>query len=105
MAVDKPTPLEQVPRVSDKAVDLAARITENDITKFRFKFGGFFIGSALVVFLLGHFVPVAQYFTTDFPEHAWTITKIMLCIGSAFSGREVIEALASGLKNIFGKPG
>lgn len=103
MAIEGATSLQGVGPVTDAAVALNARLIENDITRFRFKFGGVFILAGLLVFFVGHLVPFAQYFTKDFPDHSWTVTKTMFWLGAAFSGKEVVESLISAAKATVGK--
>ena len=103
MAIEGAVSVQGVRPVTDAAVALNEKLVENDITRFRFKFGGMFILSGLFVFFVGHLVPFAQYFTKDFPDLSWTVTRIMFGFGAAFSGKEVVESLASAVKTIVGK--
>jgi hypothetical protein len=99
----KSTSLEDLPAVTGKAVDLATRLLEDDITRWRFKFGRQFVIAALGVFFAGHFAPFASYFTGDFPAHAWIASEALFGLGAAFSGKEVIESLVAAAKSTTGK--
>ena len=102
LALKGPTDLKEIPPVSDRALDLAGDLARIELTKFRFKIGCALIGIAVIVFFVGHLVTVAQYFTADFRNRSWTLTRILLALGAAFAGKEVVEALASSVKSIFG---
>lgn len=103
MSLKTPTALEGVLPVTGKALALASQLAQNDMTRFRFKLGGVFVLAALVIFFLGHIVTLTQYFTGDFAGHAWIITWALIILGAAFSGKEVVEALASSMKSLPGK--
>ncbi len=100
MALTGPKNLESTPVVTKKALELASDLAYIDLTKFRFRIGCALIGLGIVVFFLGHLVPMARYFTSDFTPRSWTLTKILLAFGVAFAGKEVVEALASAVKSI-----
>ena len=95
----KATTVDSVPAVTERAIEVSAKLTAHDITKFRFKFGRQFIFLGLGSFLLGDFLPATKYFSDDFPRHAWIVAIIMFALGAAFSGKEVVESLAKAIKS------
>ena len=102
MALRSPISLEVAPAVTDRALDVAALFASIELTKFRFRIGCLFIGLGVFVFFVGHTLIVVRYFTPDFTDHSWWLTKILLGMGAAFAGREVVESLASAVKSIVG---
>lgn len=100
----RPRGLKSTPQVSKNAVELTKHLTLIDLTKIRFKIGCALILLAIVVFFVGHLLPLKQYFTTDFESHAWYLTIILLALGIAFSGKEIAESFVSVFKTISGKP-
>jgi len=105
LALKLPIVLVQAPPVSDRALDLAALFARIDLTKFRFRIGCVFIATGVVLFFLGHMIIITRYFTADFTERSWLLTKILLVLGAAFAGKEVIESLVNGVKSAFGAKG
>jgi hypothetical protein len=101
VAVNEPSNLDNVPPVGNRAVSLAATLAAIDLTKFRFMVGCALIGAGIVIFFLGHLLAVAKYFTPDFTDRSWTLTKWLLPLGVAFAGKEVTEALGSAVKSLW----
>lgn len=100
MALKRPTSINAVPQVTDKALELAGDLAHINLTKFRFKFGCAFIVMGILLFLAGHFKPLLQFFASDFTDRSWTLTLLLLALGAAFSGKEVVEAFVSAFKSI-----
>ena len=100
MSLTGPKDLQSTPVVTKRALELASDFAHIELTKFRFRIGCAFIGLALVVFFLGHSIFVTRYFTGDFTARSWTITELLLALGAAFAGKEVVEALGSAIKSI-----
>jgi hypothetical protein len=100
LSLNGPKDLQSAPNVSDRALELASDFAHIELTKFRFRIGCAFIVLAIFVFFLGHSIFVDQYFTTDFTARSWTITELLLVLGAAFAGKEVVESLVTAFKSI-----
>ena len=100
MALKGPTDPRTVSPVNKKALELASDLAKIDLTKFRFKIGCVLILGAVLMFFLGHLVAFASYFKGDFTDRSWTLTLILLVLGAAFAGKEVVEALGSTVKSL-----
>jgi hypothetical protein len=101
VALKKPTAINATPPVSPKAVALASDLAHIDLTRFRFKTGCGLIGFAVFIFFLGHLLWLAQFFSKDFTDRSWTLTKILLALGVAFAGKEVAEAFGGAIKSLW----
>lgn len=100
MPLTGPKNLQSTPAVTKRAMELASDLAHIDLTKFRFRIGCAFIVLAIVVFFLGHSLFVTRYFTADFTTHSWSITQLLLLLGAAFAGKEVVEAFGTAIKSI-----
>src|SRR5579872_1405219 len=107
MALGKPTPVSVTKPIRDEVLRLAwdfARIkVAAELTKFRFKFGGLLIFLSVVIFFAGESLEVGRHFRPDFPDRAWFVSKAVFLVGLAFAGKEVVEAVISGVKNLMPK--
>jgi hypothetical protein len=104
MALSKPVAVDALPPVTRKAEALAAHLANIDLTKFltklRFGTGCALVAVSIAVFFLGHSLFVNQYFTPDFADRSWHLTIILLILGAAFAGKEVVDGLGAGLKSL-----
>jgi len=100
LSLTGPRDVQATPVVTKRALELASDLAHIELTKFRFKIGCAFIGLAVIVFFLGESVFVAKYFAADFATHSWTLTEVLLALGAAFAGKEVVEAFGTAFKTI-----
>lgn len=100
MALTGPKDLQSTPAVTSKALKLASELASIELTKFRFRIGCLLVGLGVAVFFLGQSLPLSHYFRADFEAHSWTLTIILIALGAAFAGKEVVEALDSAMKSI-----
>jgi hypothetical protein len=100
MALKGPIPIDSVPSISKRAADLARDLAQIALTKFRFRMGCGLIAASVLLFIAGHLRISADVFEPEFKDRSWELTIWLFIMGGAFSGREVIQAFADGIKSL-----
>jgi hypothetical protein len=95
-----PISLAELPSAPEQAFKFAEKTADIALTKWRFLFGGAFVVLSVILFLAGHYKPIADNFVPSFTDRSWTLTKLLFFLGCAFSGREVIESVVQGFKTV-----
>lgn len=102
MSLDRIIELASAKPVTPSAKALASELMQIELSKFRFRYGGRSIVAAVAVFFIGHFKPATMYFADSFTDRSWVLTWILIAVGLALCGKEVVQGFASAFKSLKG---